>query len=1516
MAGPRYHVFLSHNGADRPAVDALAHRLRREGIEPWLDVNQLVPGVPWMEAIEQALDQSDSCAVFIGPSGLSPWQTEEMRAAITKRVSGTEGKFRVIPVLLPGAERPERSRLPAYLIATTWVEFRDSLDDQEAFHRLVSGIRGIEPGFAPGEAPFDGACPYRGLQPFEEAHAPFFFGREALTEWLIDALRPSAGSRPENRFLAVIGPSGSGKSSLTLAGLVPALKRGGLGDGALGPVVICRPGHEPPESLAIKLAPATGREPSLATLRDLIDGLKQDQRSLHLITRQVLSDGPATRRLTVVVDQFEEVFTLCQDAVARQALIDNLLYASSIAGGQTVVVLTLRADFYGKCAAYPALAAALSDHQLLVGPMTEDELRRAIERPAQLAGCELEVGLTERLLQDVEHQPGALPLLQFALRELWERREGRRLTNAAYRAIGGLEGALENRANAILRDFDATERELCRRIFLRLTQPGEGTEDTKRRARLWELETSATASAVLAGVVQRLVDARLITAEGDGRHTEGGTIEVAHEALIRGWTELRQWIDADRAGLRIHHRLSEAAREWDAASRHSSYLYAGARLAVAREWAAAHGDELNALEADFLAASYEAERQQEANEIETARQSELAARRIAEEARKKLWASRLALASVVLAGALAAVVVWSAWRERSRLLSMRTEALGALAAARSHATEARNRKDLSDWDAALQAAERASSLVRSGIGDDVLLKEIQAEFEEIQGQRMRCKKDVEIRRRLEEITMRSVKSKSDGSSGAAHRPVTPSDYRPVFRDYGIDFDALPDPRAVAIVRDSEIRDILTSALEDYADNLADARLAERVRELVRQADPDERRNVIRDALVRKDRTALKQIAHAPDVDDLPPSRALQLAIALASVGERGEIVPLLQRAQRRHVGDFWINFSLAAFLSVQKPARYQEAVRYYTAAVALRPDDPGLRLVLGEALVQQGDHDGAFAICEEVIRLDPQRAGVYSLRAIVWYKKREYDKALADLDTAIQLDPKDARTYANRAIAWYSKKEFDRALGDLDTAIRLDPKDARIYASRATMWRDRREYDKALADLDTAIRLDPRNAEAHNHRGNVWDDKKEYEKAIADYGEAIRLDPMNAFAYRQRGYVWAEKKEYEKAIADYGEAIRLDPAYAVAHNDRGAAWYAKKDYDKAIADFDAAVRLDPNYALAYRGRGVTWREKSEYDKALADLDTAIRLDAKDAEAYNHRGNIWSDKREYDKAIADYSAAIRLDPKHAFAYRNRGVMWRAKKAYDRAIADYNEAIRVNPSDAAAYNCRGNVRTDRQEYDKAIADYNEAIHLDPNDALTYRNRGSTWSDKREYDKAIADFNEVIRRDPTDATAHYNRGAAWGAKRDYDKAIADYDVVIRLVPSFPVAYFDRGLARYHRRKYDKAIADFDEAVRLDPKSHRAQNELAWLLATCPVERFRDGKKALVVATRACELADFKSFKSLDTLAAAYAENGLFDKAVETQTKAIEKLPASEARDLRSQLQRRLELYTERKPYHDEPN
>jgi hypothetical protein len=348
-----FHVFLSHSSADKPVVEELARRLANEGIQAWLDKWHLIPGNPWQPDIEKALAESETCAVFVGPSGFGPWQNEEMRAAIDRRVRDNGRRFRVIPVLLPGAKRAERSSLPTFLAATTWVEFPDSLEDPDAFHRLVCGIRGRQPGADAGQALYEGQCPYRGLRVFDVDDAPFFFGREALVQWLLNELRPATEGQPVNRFLAVVGASGSGKSSVARAGLVAALKRDAIPGSARWPVAIFRPGLDPLESLAVALSRAANVAQGTPALAELIEEFQKNEKTLHLIARQSLPENAPDLRLVILVDQLEGIFTLCRKDELREALIRNLLYAAKVTQGQTLVILTMRADFLrevrGKC---------------------------------------------------------------------------------------------------------------------------------------------------------------------------------------------------------------------------------------------------------------------------------------------------------------------------------------------------------------------------------------------------------------------------------------------------------------------------------------------------------------------------------------------------------------------------------------------------------------------------------------------------------------------------------------------------------------------------------------------------------------------------------------------------------------------------------------------------------------------------------------------------------------------------------------------------------------------------------------------------------------------------------------------------------------------------------------------------------------------------------------------------------------------------------------------------------------
>ncbi len=282
---------------------------------------------------------------------------------------------------------------------------------------------------------------------------------------------------------------------------------------------------------------------------------------------------------------------------------------------------------------------------------------------------------------------------------------------------------------------------------------------------------------------------------------------------------------------------------------------------------------------------------------------------------------------------------------------------------------------------------------------------------------------------------------------------------------------------------------------------------------------------------------------------------------------------------------------------------------------------------------------------------------------------------------------------------------------------------------------------------------------------------------------------------------------------------------------------------------------------------------------------------------------------YDQAIDYFTNQIRANPNQGSWYIGRGLVWNEKGEYDIAIADFNDAIRLDPSNEVAFHNRGIAWKDKQEYDKAIADYNEAIRLDPKFAMAFIYRGSAWSEKKEYDKAIADYNEAIRLHPKFAWAFNSRGSAWNEKKEYDKAIADYSESIRLNPKDIDACYNRGLAWGHKREYAKAVVDYNEAIRLDSEYANAYNDRAWLWATCPDPKFRNGKKAVESAKRACELTKYEKAEWVDTLAAAYAEAGDFARAAEWQEKANKTLPE----EYRKGGVERLNLYKQKKPYRE---
>lgn len=423
------------------------------------------------------------------------------------------------------------------------------------------------------EEPVAGEPPYMGLRYFSTSDAALFFGRVALTRELLARVQKES-------FLAIVGASGSGKSSVARAGLIPAW----IKENAKATVHVITPTAHPLESLAASL---THNSESVTATSTLMDDLAKDARNLRLFVKKAFGE----MKVLLLVDQFEETFTLCKDADERKAFIDNLL-ALAEDGSAARVVITLRADFYHHCAEYENLRLALGKHQAYIGAMTMDELRQAIVQPAENNGWDFEPALVDLILQDVGAEPGALPLLSHALLETWKRRQVRTLTLQGYHEAGGVKKAIAQTAESVYDRLSPEEQTIARGIFLRLTELGEGVQDTRRRVQLSELGTQDAVGKVL----KTLTDARLVTTEKDNA-------EVAHEALIREWGTLRRWLDEDRESLRLHRHLTESAKEWERRGNEASVLYRGARLKQLQDWVKEHGDALSPLEREFIKVS-------------------------------------------------------------------------------------------------------------------------------------------------------------------------------------------------------------------------------------------------------------------------------------------------------------------------------------------------------------------------------------------------------------------------------------------------------------------------------------------------------------------------------------------------------------------------------------------------------------------------------------------------------------------------------------------------------------------------------------------------------------------------------------------------------------------------------------------------------------------------------------------------------------------------------------------------
>jgi WD40 repeat protein/serine/threonine protein kinase/two-component SAPR family response regulator len=533
----------------------------------------------------------------------------------------------------------------------------------EAFRSAAQGLQPVSEARLTAEVPplVEVYNPYKGLRAFQEADAADFFGRETLVQQLLDRLEAPSNGR-QSRFLALVGPSGSGKSSVIKAGLIPALRQGALPGTDKWFIAEMVPGSRPFEELELALWSVAVEPPP-----NLVEPMKRDTGGLLRTLRRILPATPGAQ-LLLIIDQFEELFTLVDDQELRTFFLDSLLTAIRAPLSPLRLVVTMRADFYDRPLAMQVWGEILKENTEIVLPLNPSELTWAVREPARRMGVSLEEGLASAIVADVSDQPGALPLLQYAMTELFEQREGDTITYAAYQGIGGVQGALGQRAESLYGELEQDAQQAARQLFLRLVTLGEGVEDTRRRTLRAELEAlyahgqpdgttsdspADNAPSPISPVIDLFGQHRLLSFDRDPL-TRSPTVEVAHEALLREWPRLRDWLVESRHDVRMQRLLAAAAAEWQQAEKDAGYLLRGSRLDLFEQWAESSSVALTAGESSFLQASSTA-RQQRLAEEEMRHQRELqTAQKLARTQRQRatFLASALVIAIILTVVAL------------------------------------------------------------------------------------------------------------------------------------------------------------------------------------------------------------------------------------------------------------------------------------------------------------------------------------------------------------------------------------------------------------------------------------------------------------------------------------------------------------------------------------------------------------------------------------------------------------------------------------------------------------------------------------------------------------------------------------------------------------------------------------------------------------------------------------------------------------------------------------------------
>ena len=1253
-------LFLSHAGIDSNAALRLAQRLERSeeakahDLKVWIDKTDLGAGVRWKDALQSALASSTAFAVYVGSRGVVNWVWDEVSVALDR--AHKEARYPLVPILAPGITNAD---LPSFL--SQYQSVGDTTQPEE-FQKLLRAVLRLEPHAAVAAE----REPFVGLQAYDSRRAHLFFGREREIEELIALLRRTS-------LLMITGDSGSGKSSVVLAGLVPAFRGGRLGrpheegpDETIWHVVETTPGTDPFGRLADSVRTAAeriGARPIEASeLADLVRTRQPDK-----VRDAVLSGTPKDplrpSKVLLVIDQFEEFRTSPQ----ASAYVSALLRLATPGDDHIRVILTMRRDYYYTCHSFPELSARLQGNEpsvrYLLHRMSHEGLHASITKPLELAGIDERnrEDLARAVLTDVSAQPGELALLQMALWRTWAEAKGRGSDLVrAYGAIGRVEGAMAQAAEGVFECLSPADQQRAERLFIRLVRPGEAGGATRRIARLQEFDAPTRA---LADKLSQEDQWRLLTIR---EHT----VEIAHEQLATQWLRYQRWIanapgdlengvapDPRGDDLRLLQSLTAEATRWDAAPEMEKVRYrvTGVDLELYEQLVMRRPEWLSDVERGFVADSANADHAEKQRREEERAERE----RLLQEQRAA--AERLADAERVHAAQQTAIAAKNRWLAVAAMIvalvaigfGSYTYELSIRAKERKEHAERAEKQALAEKERAERSEEQASAALEATktaqqeamrnfrqatqIVEDFLTKLDDEKVKKVQGFEP-------VRKELGEMGLNYYKKFTE------QRGNDSSVRTWVWRHLGI---------AYRIMNQQE------NAIAAYR------------KQLEIKPDHEQAWSGLGNILVDQGK-----------LDD-----------AIAAYRQQVKVTP--------DHGDAWNNLGF----TLARQNKLDDAIAAYRQQVKVTPDHGDAWNNLGFTLARQNKLDDAIAAYRQQVKVTPDHGNAWNNLGFTLARQNKLDDAIAAYRQQVKVTPDHGDAWNNLGFTLFDQGKLDDAIAAYRQQVKVTPDHGDAWNNLGFTLARQNKLDDAIAAYRQQVKVTPDHGDAWNNLGFTLFDQDELDDAIAAYRQQVKVTPDHGNAWNNLGFTLARQNKLDDAIAAYRQQVKVTPDHGDAWNNLGFTLFDQDKLDDAIAAYRQQVKVTPDHGDAWNNLGFTLARQNKLDDAIAAYRQQVKVTPDHGDAWNNLGFTLFDQDELDDAIAAYRQQVKVTPDHGNAWYNLGFTLARQNKLDDAIAAYRQQVKVTPDHGDAWSMIGIILWRQGKKTEAATAFAEGLAVHP-------------------------------------------------------------------------------------------------------------------------------------------------------------------------------------------------------------